>query len=217
MLGQIAMSVSAAQSASLAPATYAIQVTVAPVGTSLNIIVFEGSLKILASPGTAVLPPTYCTVDDMKIYAPWIEDLQDLKTDVAGFLSQRGRARTWFEDLIHRHYRYGGGISRQQNLLIGGMGKTGYRTGMRNPFVVAALANNSLIVTDQIKEANARYAIALVCDGQVGLDNPYRQKAEDYFYAASNIAQQTTCELDTNNDGFTDMVVDLGICDVLAS
>lgn len=96
--GTVNVVLSAAQTDTLPPGQYLMQVGLAD--NSANF--YEGWLVVNYSAGISVLPKTYCSYDDLLTYAPWITRLQT-EFQVAGFAIERGLARAWLDNVIVQH------------------------------------------------------------------------------------------------------------------
>ena len=207
---QVTISASAVAAAGLIAGIYRIQATVA--ADAQNLVIFDGALRLTASPGAAVSPPIYCTFEDMKVYAPWIDNLLETRDELTGFAVERGRAREWLDDLICRNYR--GGVGATINDPGGNwMGLWGSRRSLNySPFILQQLQLNNLIVRPAIIEAVAKYALGLVCQAQLGKAaySDYSRLADRFLAEAHNAAICLTAEIDVNGDGIGDVAVSLG-------
>ena len=193
--GTIDLSVSGAQTTSVSPGTYYLQIRITDGGSTYS--AFDAQLAIEAAPGATATPSTYCTYAELLTYGRF--DLIEVPTDYdqAGFLVQRARARTWFEDLLYSHDR---GISNSSQ---GWSIYSRIGTGIgKNPWLKTALAANQLLVTDDIKEANACYALSLILIGRP-------ERAAEFRFRAGEIAKTVVAEIDTNADGLGDYTIDL--------
>lgn len=217
--GTIALSLASSALAAIEPARYRIRVDRSDGSASL----WDGFLELDAGPGASSSLSTYCSFEDLTDRASWVEKLQ-AKTDLAGAMRQRYLARRWFEDLLHRHYRNGAGMIQDYafvpGISFGGAYGPGllWRDGRRSAELQAWLDAGRLDVTEQVKDACACYAIALLCDRQVSPgkdDNGYAGAARKYFARAEAIAADITAEVDSDGDGTNDLVIRLGSYDTL--
>jgi hypothetical protein len=72
------------------------------------------------------------------------------------------------------------------------------------------------MVTDQVREAAAKKALAFICEGQVGIERGvevYARLARMYHSQADYLGTCLTLSLDTNNDGFADVTIDCSSTD----
>jgi hypothetical protein len=217
--GTISLAIAGSDTASVDPGRYLVQLALADGSADL----YEGFLEVAYSAGSAAALPTYGAFADMLDRAPWIEKLQR-PTDLAGFARQRHLARRWFEDLLHRHYRYSSNLSTDFAFVPGvsfggwyGM-TTFYRDGRRSKDLQDWLDADRLDVTSQVIEAVSCYAIALLCDRQVAPgkdDNGYASHARKWFKRAEDTALSITAEIDSDGDGTNDTTIRLGIADTL--
>jgi len=101
--GTIRLSVAGSQTTDLSPGTYNLQLSI----TSGGVTVKQNlpGLRILPSPGTAEPPATYCTLDDLRRVAAWVDQLQDLDTDQTGFAEQRAIAWQWLVLQVMARFR----------------------------------------------------------------------------------------------------------------
>ena len=158
------------------------------------------TLEIEPFAGTDVVPPTYGPYADLLTYGrSWVRQLSS-DDDQSGFAAQRGRARTWLEDIIHAHDRgqfWGGGV-------------------VRSRWLEEQLAAGAMIVDDQVREAVAKKALAYICEGQIGLGDErgqYARLARMYHGQADYLASCLTIGLDSDGDGLADTAIDLGWID----
>lgn len=197
--------------AGLAPATYALQVLLSP-----DVEVWRGALRLVGAGGTAAVPLTYATEADMLLYAPWIEDAQS-SSDLAGFGGQLARATSRLNEAIVSRYKGGsGGLSIGQpgygaGVMLGGWGDPPPSKWLRDQ-----LDAGKLIVRDQVREVVARWAIADVCDAQVGRDGetPYQALASRFRRRADALARSLRAEVDLDGDGYAEVFVNLGATDL---
>ena len=67
------------------------------------------------------------------------------------------------------------------------------------------------MVTDQVREAAAKKALAYICEGQVGLGETagqYARLARMYHSQADYLGTCLTLSLDTDGDGYPDTNID---------
>lgn len=99
--GTVNVNLTAAQTATIAPGQYLIQVGLADFSADF----YEGFLVVFYAAGAAVLPATYNSYDDLLTYCPWITRVQEY-VQIAGFAIERGMARSWLDTLIINHFNY---------------------------------------------------------------------------------------------------------------
>jgi hypothetical protein len=105
--GLTTISITAAQSSMLTPnEQYQLQVF-AQRGTGDPVCVGWVQLTVLPAAGSSpVVTPfpspigTYATYMDLEFYGPWLDEVQDVMTDQAGFANYLFRARTWLDRII---------------------------------------------------------------------------------------------------------------------
>jgi hypothetical protein len=95
-LGLVTVLVHEADTTTLTPSVYRLRVLLTDTGQTF--VVAEATLEITASPGTADAPPVYCTVDDVRRAAPWIDEMvgggPEHQSDLA---EARALARQWID------------------------------------------------------------------------------------------------------------------------
>jgi hypothetical protein len=207
--GLVDILITAAQTAALSLGRYQIYSTITAGGDPQPILI--ATLDIVATPGSTPAPKTYCGYSDLLKYGrAWLRQLQT-GDDEAGFAEQLGRARSWIEDLAHAHYRVAA-----MTMVIGSQAFGPRRSGARSTWLQDQLDADTLIVTNQIREAAAKKALAFICEGQVGPTEsaaPYARLARMYHSQADYLGTCLTLSLDTNNDGFADVNIDCSCTD----
>lgn len=208
--GLIAIALTAAETTALAAGRYQVLTTVKPSGHD-PVDGYGCTLDILQAPGTETAPATYTQYSDLLRYGrSWLRQLQT-DDDEAGFAEQQGRARSWIEDCGHNHYRVA-----SMTMVVGSQAFGPRRSGARSTWLTEQFACNTLMVTDQIREACANKALAFICEGQVGVganSGQYARLARMYHSRADYIGTTITLSLDTNGDGFPDVNIDLSCTD----
>ncbi len=175
------------------------------------------SLSVIAGPGSSATRPTYCDLKDLQALLSNVQDVFDKANSLAGFLDKRAEARIWFDDAVIRHYR---SDSLSVNAYPCSRGWGGYqRTGATNQWLKQYLDNNKLMVTENVKVCNALYALALICGSQLlnQTDNDYAKLGNSFLGRAQSRLASITAEVDINDDGYADLVIDLGASDMLWS
>jgi hypothetical protein len=203
-----------ADSTALAPGRYDLWCFVTP-PSSDPYCYYQATLDIIQGPGSQAAATVYTTLDDLLRYGrSWLRQLQT-KDDQAGFAEQQGRARSWIEDLAHAHYRVAG-----MTMVVGSQACGPRRSGARSTYLQDELDANTLMVTDQIREAAAKKALAYICEGQVGTtesSSAYARLGRMYHSQADYLGVCLTLSLDTNSDGFPDITIDCSCTDPLYS
>jgi hypothetical protein len=204
-VGTTALAIGAASTAGLAPAIYSIRLKV------VDRTYYLGKLQILASPGTAVAPPTYTDDDDLRTYAPWIDALQ-ADGEQAGFALQCGQARTWLDSILVSRWRPTGGLT---------LGDPGYGSFLNfggefndtpSKWLKDQLAANKLIVTDQTKEIVAKRALYYICKAQLGRngDHSYQDLARGFQRESEEMLKTYRGEIDLDGSGWASFVINCG-------
>lgn len=207
--GTLTIAIAAAQTSGLEPGRYRLLLRLDDAGTTVD--AYECSLDIAAQPGTGPEPKSYGDYNDLLKYGrSWLRQLAT-DDDEAGFAEQRARARTWIEDLAHAHYRVA-----SMAMVVGNQALGPRRSGARSQWLQDQLDADKLMVTDQVREAAAKKALAYVCEGQVGpteASAAYARLARMYHGQADYLATCLTLSLDTDGDGFPDVNIDLSCTD----
>jgi hypothetical protein len=214
-LGLTSVTIPGSVTATLAAQTYRVVCTVTDSGGAHDY--YRGYLQILADPAAVAAPPVYCSIDDLRDHAAWIDDLQ-AESDLAGFARQRGSARAWLDAIILARYAGsgGGGSAGMQlgnpgsgawSLGSGGGGGEGVSKYLRDQ-----LALDLLIVTDQVREITAKRALHYICRGQVGRgdERPYEALARSFARDAEEAVKTYRAEVDLGGDGYADIIVNCG-------
>lgn len=210
--GTVRVAVTPADTASLAPGLYRMSVTLTS-GPAVTLI-FDGSIDLTSAPGATAAPLTYCSFEDMKLYAPQVQNLQDTRTDLAGFLANRARARAWTDEHCLDGYRpnYGrarryvspDGLSSGPHLRWVTAGPDGAPTPTLAE-LKAVIAAGGLQVTALIREANAHMAAAIVYLNQPGSNNPYHQNGAYHAAKAAALLGGSVIEIDLDDDAAPDV------------
>jgi hypothetical protein len=201
--GTITITIASVDTAKFAPGRYQLLTTVNDDGES--VAVYGCTLDILSVAGDSAEPKSYGGYDDMLRYGrAWLRQLQT-DDDEAGFAEQRARARSWVEDLAHAHYPVASLV-----MVVGGRGMSPRRSGARSTWLQDQLDADTLMVTDRVREAVAKKALAFVCEGQVGTNasaTAYARLARMYHSQADYLGTCLTLQLDTDGDGEPDVAI----------
>lgn len=192
-----------ADTAGLAPGTYRGLIWVDSQGRHVPGGRF--ALRLTAVPGTAVPRKVGCTLGDMEALASgWVDQLQDLDDDQAGFAEQRAAARDWRDDRILRSYR---------RLIRPPRGAAPARRVER---LRAHLDADRLLAETpggrRLRRACAAYALAEVLRPQVGAigQTSYQALADRFATMAEEALAGCTAEVDADGDGVADLSIPLG-------
>jgi hypothetical protein len=207
--GLLTITITDANTTGLAPGRYQLLTRLQSTGSWVD--VYGCTLDVLPIAGSANAPTTYTTFDDLLRYGrSWLRQLQT-DDDQAGFAEQQGRARSWIEDLAHAHFRIAA-----MTMVIGSQAFGPRRSGARSTWLQDQLDANYLMVTDQIREAAAKKALAYICECQVGIgerSDAYARLARMYHLQADYLGTCLTLSLDTDADGFPDVNIDCSSTD----
>jgi hypothetical protein len=162
----------------------------------------RGRISLRVATGASASLPVYCTFADMTRIVPWVATLMS-DEDQAGFAEQRNSARVWFENILFAHDR-----GQAERAYFEG----GWLTPVlgRSVWLQQQLAAGKLMLRPDIVRANALYALGEVLQDQIGTRDgtPYQALAGHYRGQAEAIAKSVIAELDTNDDGYGDYVID---------
>lgn len=190
---KLTLTVEGAQTKGLAAGLYRIDVDLADGPQDI----WDGFLQLTPTPGTVVgTDPVYCTYADMLELFPGLEEFDgnDLETQ---FLSERKRARRKIDRAIVEWYSH---------LLTRGLSYEGYSRSLPDTSVIEGyLAADKLVVSDRVREAAARYALAFVLEYSVGSDdkeNRYAQIGRENRNKANRIMDGLTVRLRDDAAGY---------------
>jgi hypothetical protein len=205
---KVLLEVAPADLLGLEPGPYRLEIRINPGTDDIAALPPGTVLRLSESPGTAEAPQYHVKYSVLEDLYPTIDQLHDREGRV-GFLTQRWRARTWFEGLLHNAYRGGVGITSHQRALMGG----GYRSGTRSPQLTQWLKDDRVLLTTDIVEMEGHYALSLILAGQLSAkeeESPYLALSKHHLYLAENIAGRLNVDIDTDGDGQADLNIDLG-------
>jgi hypothetical protein len=207
--GLIAIAIMGNQTASLGPGRYQLLTRLEDADTLID--AYSCTIEVLPSAGTAAAPRTYCDQSWLLRYGRgWLRQLQT-DDDETGFAEQLGRARSWIEDLGHAHFRMA-----SMAMVVAGQALGPRRSGARSAWLQQQFDADALMLTDQIREAAAKKALAFICEGQVGVGGAavaYARLARMYHSQADSLGTCLMLSLDTNGDGTPDVNIDCSCTD----
>lgn len=171
--------------------------------------IYRGYVRINPSPVTASGTPyqLYCDYADLLEVAPWIETTHT-DNDMSGWFRQRLRARQWVDSAIlkastnnpHRHAIFYGVIAP-------------YNQG--SPYVAELLADNKLIISDDIRRAAAHYTLYEITKALSSAPNTgsYAEISQKHYDDANRRLQSLVAGFDTTGGTTANYYVDLRIMD----
>lgn len=200
--------ITAVDTAALPAGRYQVLVRVTKAGVTSD--AYECTVDVRPIAGVGPVPRVYSDYSWMLRYGrSWLKQLQT-DDDEAGFAEQLGRARSWFESILHAHNRIG-----VNAIFVNGRPTGPQISGARSPTLQAWLDSGGLILTDEIREACSKRALAYVLEGQIGLGEQagqYARLARMFRSQAEYIASNLVIQIDTDNDGVGDVTVDCTSC-----
>jgi hypothetical protein len=210
--GTIRIAVAAADTSSLTTGRYQLLARVQPAGRD-PVDAYGCSIDILQGPGAGTKPKMYVDYGHLLRYGRgWIRQLQT-DDDEAGFAQQIGRATSWFDDVLHAHWRVASMV-----LVVGGQAFGPRRSGARSTWLQDQLdaVPPKIMFNDQIRECVAKKALAYICEGQIGVgeqSREYGRLARMYHGQSDYLATCLTVSLDTDGNGFPDVTISCSCTD----
>ena len=232
--GLVLLKVAAADTLTIGSAgTYSVRVAyTTPDGHTLE--GWRGNLQLVASPGSAAAPAVYCSRADMAEVAAWIDRMQDLAQDQAGFAAQRAQARQMVDEAVLSRARAVLDDQGRRHAPVLGLPPfvptTGVDSGpwwgpslypdldaqaqldaLAATLAAGTLAAQTLAVDARLRRVAALLAVSIVCRQQLGeaaADTSYQMLARTYRSMA--MAQLYGCEFRvslTPGSGLADMVI----------
>jgi len=202
--GKVAIAFPLATIDSLAPGTYSASLHLADRSAHLAAFLVE----IVDGPGESIARPKYGSLKDLRNELPWIDTLHDPQSDQSGFADALADARDWADVIILSHVRTTG---RYDPRRFGGLG-----TG--NEEIREALAADKLMLDTpngrKIVKACVYKSLAQILRRCVGSENvPTDLLQLSRYYEAKADATIITClaEIDADDDGFPEHLVNLGV------
>jgi hypothetical protein len=181
-------------------------------------VVASGRITLVAAPGSATAPATYCTLREMKDLCPIIESLSGF-ADSAGFADARGMARVDFDHILQRTYR---GPDRNDESSLDHLLDGGTRWGEHDATLQTWLDAGRLVLTTpagkRIRRWNALMACYHVLRRELGeRGDEYRSRAMAFKREADAMIGTLTAEIDTTTtpDGVGDLVISLACHDTI--
>ena len=207
-LGTYVLSLRAADTATVTPGRYIVRIIVTRAADSRVIPVYQAWLEILESPGDADPPTVYCSLSDLLLYAPWLEQEQTVHA-LAGFISHRHLARTWLESIIQAHWLQSG-ATMFGDLLIFYLPNT---YGAESKWLQQQLDADLLMIKPATLELVSRKSIQLIAESCISpstKDQPYRAYAREQKWECDRLVKSYIAELDLNDDGIAEIVIECG-------
>jgi hypothetical protein len=206
--GTVRVSWTDADTASVAPALYRLQLSVTADAQTATI---DAALVWLRpGPGTTAEPSVYCSFDDVERYAPWITqviaDQPSIESDLGEY---RQRAYSRLNDkVIDRADRDGWAMANVTTWPSGTTDRDQFRAWLEAGRLMTSGRRG-----DAVREMTARWTVAMVCEPLLGNgpgDTPYQSIARRYWAVADSLLILYTAELDTDGDGEANLTVPMG-------
>lgn len=233
--GTITYSHTAAQTASLEPGYYQVQLSL-----GVGSVTYKNTIAVLhlsPSPGTAAVTPVYCTRKDLLAIAPWVESQEDLQNDQTNFARQCGLARQWLDNIIMDRVEE---ILNDQSRRHGPVlcvtpiiPTTGYDAGpkwgpstipvttIRDQLAVfRGYLNSNMLMrkgydatvpldNGQVERIAGSYALYLILDAQLGAkdETSYQELGKQHLKRAIRNLAAWTALIDTDADGVPDFSI----------
>lgn len=211
--GTVNVALTAAETATLDPGQYLIQVGLADKSADF----FEGFLVVTYSAGLSSLPATYCAYDDLLSYAPWIMKLQS-ENQVAGFAIERGLARGWLDNIIIQHFQ--GGFMDPQIGQPGFMPMRLFPAATNQPpnlWLREQLGLDYLVRRQAVVEISAKKSIYFICRSQLDAIGERQERlavwyGEDANRMACSLRAEVTLGVahPSNTDTWPSLTIDCG-------
>lgn len=208
----LTLTVRATDTAALTIGTYRVQITTVT-QNSLTQLLWDGALKLTASPGSAIALPVYCQYSDMLAICPWIDTISDARRSQTDFAEVRAAARQYLDQLLIKNYRNLNAFPFQ----LGSGGAINVYIGPRQPiyynqWVTQQLAANALMLSPEVVRGQAYYSLYLALSTVPSRNgtSDYGRFADFFFHQSRNLMFASTFQLDTNNDGFPENAIIIG-------
>jgi hypothetical protein len=206
--GTIQVSISSAQTdaAEVTAGLYRIEVGVTPAGDGNRHVALYSTIRFVGTSGTSSTPPSLVSWSDVLTYSSDVAKLEQQDTDQTQFAGQRGSAMNLFiQEVVRRYSPRPGGSRRYVSedgttagpYLRFAPSPDGSPPPTREQLQVWLSQPGRLVVNEDIVEANARFAAALVYGSSPGQNSPYQQMADKERGLARAAIQRAKIDLDT--------------------
>jgi hypothetical protein len=206
-------------SLSLSEGIYRIQSKATRTGRSA--VIFDGTINIGDTFGADLPRPTYCTIDDLRTLAPWVEDIQDFSGQGHGFVDECADARNWLDENILRNWRgnYIGAFGYHSLALASWQWAGPRRSLFANQWLLNYLNQNTLMLTTptgkRLVRACAWYAISQICQSNISRGKEYISRAHMALHQAETLLVCSSAELDIDGNGTPEIVVNFSSASTL--
>ena len=214
---QVQITFAPSDTASLTPGIYYVLATATRGSDVVDLLPENTALHLFAVPASTIPPPAYCTIQDIRDIAGWIDDIASEPVFNGSFDRQLGGARDWIDESVVRQYR-GGNVS-----LLGEHGialdawYTGgaRRTGLENRWIVQELAANKLLLRPRVVKMAAYYALSLICECLMSRDKKYQALGAQARNMALTMLAGSILEIDINGDGYGEVPINFSSTNTL--
>jgi hypothetical protein len=209
--GTVSVTLNGSATASLSQGWYRVRIDVAFQGQTSP--AYNGWLRLLPIPGTAVEPPMYGVLQDLLDRSGDFLPRLMQKSGETNFLFERGSARRWLDDIITNCSRVFAYRFDLNYALYYGSFPFG-PVEAPDQVIEGYLAANYLQVVPRTLDIVAYKALSLICQNRMSFDDDgedYRARFGLYDALARRAIRGYRCTLDINNDGLPDIAFNLGV------
>jgi hypothetical protein len=175
---------------------------------------YSGWLRLEPIPGTAVEPPTYGTLQDLLNRSGDFLPRLMQETSETNFLYERGRARSYLDEIIVNRSRVFAYRFDLNYALYYGSFPFG-PVEAPDQVIAGYLAANFLMVIDRTLEIVSYKALELICEHRIPYgteqEDEYVKRAARYSALCRRAVRGYRCSLDINNDGLPDIAFNLSV------
>jgi hypothetical protein len=219
--GTIQLTILASQlaSASIEPQQYMLRVFVTPAGDGEPRDIYYGPIRFLPVDGSGSAETSIASYADVLSWSSDVAKLQTEDTDLSGFADQRNRAmQTFIQEVLRRYSPRLGGSRRFRSAdgttsgpyLVYATSPDGTPPPSRDQVAAWLNTPGRLVLNEDVIEANARLAAAIIYGTSPGQANVYQQMADKERALARAAIQRAIIDIDTSQpaDGVADIRID---------
>ena len=205
--GRCVLTIAGSATAGLAPDFYRLRLLVVYTDGS-RYKAWDGWLSLGDSPGSALPPATYCTLQDLLDHGgDWVFGHMT-ETGRTSFMADRSRARAELDKVILARARPD--TLSTENLRRAGFGD--WAPEQPNAYLKGLLDADQLIVDQDVRSATAYLSLAFICERAQtwGTDDVFHTRARYYRARWKAVIANMVAQIDTNADGVGDYIFNLG-------